>query len=99
MEHQHLPFRKMVEPLHLDYTGDGLPVVNTVASFAQPNKMVGRLFYKCPLVPLPVKAYFQLDGVVLAVDGGAAPSGLYGGRSPGRQHRRILRPDSSGTAG
>ncbi|MBZ6453689.1 MAG: amino acid adenylation domain-containing protein, partial [Paenibacillus polymyxa] len=34
LEHQHLPFRKMVEPLHLDYTGDGLPVVNTVASFA-----------------------------------------------------------------
>ncbi|MGQ3482132.1 AMP-binding protein, partial [Paenibacillus sp. TY11] len=34
LEHQHLPFRKMVEPLHLDYTGDGLPVVNTVVSFA-----------------------------------------------------------------
>ncbi|WP_430110984.1 non-ribosomal peptide synthetase [Paenibacillus sp. B1-33] len=34
LEHQHLPFPKMVEPLHLDYTVDGLPVVNTVASFA-----------------------------------------------------------------
>ncbi|WP_088549649.1 non-ribosomal peptide synthetase [Paenibacillus aquistagni] len=34
LEHQHLPFRKMVGPLHLDYTGDGLPIVNTVASFA-----------------------------------------------------------------
>ena len=34
LEHQHLPFRKMVEPLHLDYTGHGLPVVNTIASFA-----------------------------------------------------------------
>uniref|UniRef100_UPI000A80F609 AMP-binding protein n=1 Tax=Paenibacillus kribbensis TaxID=172713 RepID=UPI000A80F609 len=34
LEHQHLPFRKMVEPLHLDYTGDGLPIINTVASFA-----------------------------------------------------------------
>ncbi|PZD96853.1 non-ribosomal peptide synthetase [Paenibacillus sambharensis] len=34
LEHQHLPFRKMVGPLHLDYTGDGLPVINTVASFA-----------------------------------------------------------------
>ncbi|AZK46072.1 non-ribosomal peptide synthetase [Paenibacillus lentus] len=35
LEHQHLPFRKMLEKLHLDYTGDGHPVVNTVASFAQ----------------------------------------------------------------
>ncbi|PJN48566.1 Tyrocidine synthase 3 [Paenibacillus sp. GM1FR] len=34
LEHQHLPFRKMVEPLHLNYTGHGLPVVNTIASFA-----------------------------------------------------------------
>ncbi|MDR6720597.1 amino acid adenylation domain-containing protein [Paenibacillus sp. 2003] len=34
LEHQHLPFRKMVEPLHLDYTGEGVPVVNTVTSFA-----------------------------------------------------------------
>lgn len=32
--HQHLPFRKMVEQLHLSYTGHGLPVVNTIASFA-----------------------------------------------------------------
>ncbi|KAF6562685.1 AMP-binding protein, partial [Paenibacillus sp. EKM207P] len=45
LEHQHLPFRKMVEPLHLDYTGDGLPVVNTVASFApiHPEPLVNRV--------------------------------------------------------
>ncbi|MMZ58092.1 hypothetical protein D1872_200580 [compost metagenome] len=30
--------------------------------------MVGRLVHKCPLVPLPVKAYFQLNGVVLTVE-------------------------------
>ncbi|WP_366293170.1 amino acid adenylation domain-containing protein [Paenibacillus sp. AN1007] len=34
LEHQHLPFRKMVEPLHLAYTRDGLPVINTAVSFA-----------------------------------------------------------------
>ncbi|CAM4492783.1 hypothetical protein PATA110616_23195 [Paenibacillus tarimensis] len=30
--------------------------------------MVSRLFHKCPLVPLFVKAYFQLNGMVLAVE-------------------------------
>nr|WP_145406705.1 amino acid adenylation domain-containing protein [Paenibacillus xylanexedens] len=34
LEHQHLPFRKMVEPLHLDYTEAGLPMINTLVSFA-----------------------------------------------------------------
>ncbi|MBT2286935.1 amino acid adenylation domain-containing protein [Paenibacillus polymyxa] len=45
LEHQHLPFRKMVEPLHLDYTGEGVPVVNTVASFApiHPEPLVNRV--------------------------------------------------------
>ncbi|MBR2679847.1 MAG: AMP-binding protein, partial [Exiguobacterium sp.] len=33
LEHQHLPFRKMVEPLHLNYTEDIIPVINTVVSF------------------------------------------------------------------
>ncbi|CAI6084200.1 Tyrocidine synthase 3 [Paenibacillus sp. JJ-100] len=34
LEHQHLPFRKMVEPLHLNYTEDSFPVINTLVSFA-----------------------------------------------------------------
>ncbi|MGQ8875780.1 non-ribosomal peptide synthetase [Paenibacillus sp. TSA_86.1] len=45
LEHQHLPFRKMVEQLHLDYTGDGLPAINTVVSFTpiHPEPMINRM--------------------------------------------------------
>ncbi|SCW38952.1 amino acid adenylation domain-containing protein [Paenibacillus tianmuensis] len=33
LEHQHIPFRKMVHSMNFEYTPDGVPVVNTLVSF------------------------------------------------------------------
>ncbi|GMX62344.1 plipastatin non-ribosomal peptide synthetase PpsE [Paenibacillus elgii] len=33
LEHQHIPFRKMIHSMNFEYTPDGVPVVNTMVSF------------------------------------------------------------------
>ncbi|MEI2283388.1 amino acid adenylation domain-containing protein [Paenibacillus polysaccharolyticus] len=68
LEHQHLPFRKMVEPLHLGYTKDGFPVINTVVSFApihpEPlgNRMVKDMIFRFDREDSSIKLEISYDG-------------------------------------
>ncbi|NEW06407.1 amino acid adenylation domain-containing protein [Paenibacillus sp. SYP-B3998] len=39
LEHQHIPFRKMIRQLNLQYTPDGSPIVNTMVSYTKTHTL------------------------------------------------------------